>query len=242
MHNCLSPPPDTHFSACAQFSLTLHFSYFRFAPLSSSQPHTPFWPFSKSLYLHLQRKVLSNSLWPYGLHAAHQSTLSFTISQSLLKLISVESVMLFYHLILCCPLLLLLSIFPSIRVFSSESALSSMWPKCWSFNFSNSPSNEYSGLISLRIDWLGLLAVQGTLKSLLQHTIQKHQFFGAQSSWSSFHICIWLLEKPQVWLYGFLLAKWCPHLLEKMGAIRLKFPQLAHWDRDNHLPTKSSFS
>ena len=182
MHNCLSPPPDTHFSACAQFSLTLHFSYFRFAPLSSSQPHTPFWPFSKSLYLHLQRKVLSNSLWPYGLHAAHQSTLSFTISQSLLKLISVESVMLFYHLILCCPLLLLLSIFPSIRVFSSESALSIMWPKCWSFNFSNSPSNEYSGLISLRIDWLGLLAVHG-----LSRVFSSTQFKNINSSVLSLH-------------------------------------------------------
>ena len=83
------------------------------------------------------------------------------------------------HLILCRPLLLLPSIFPSIRVFSNESVLRIRWPKYWSFSFSISPSNEYSGLISLRMDWLDLLAVQGTLKSLLQHHSSKHQFFGA---------------------------------------------------------------
>ena len=101
--------------------------------------------------------------------AAHQATLSITNSQSLLKLMSIESVMPSNHLILCHPLLYLPSIFPSIRVFSSKSALGIRWPKYWSFSFSNSPSNEYSGLISFRIDWLDLLAVQGTLKSLLQH-------------------------------------------------------------------------
>ena len=101
--------------------------------------------------------------------AAHQVSLSFTISQSLLRFMSIESVMPSNHLIFCHPFLLL-SVFLSIRVFfSSESALCIMWPKCWSFSFSISPSNEYSGLISFRIDWLDLLAVQGTLKSLLQH-------------------------------------------------------------------------
>ena len=89
------------------------------------------------------------------------------------------------------------SIFPSIRVFSSESALYIRWPKYWSFNFSISPSNEHSGLISLRMDWLDLLAVQGTLKSLPHTTVQKHQFFGTQlSSQSNSHIHTWLLEKP----------------------------------------------
>ena len=92
------------------------------------------------------------------------------------------------------PLLLLPSIFLSIRVFSDESALCIRWPKYWSFSFSISPSSEYSGLISFRIDWFDLLAVQGTFKSLLQHHIQKHQSFNIQSSlWSSPHICIWLL-------------------------------------------------
>ena len=105
--------------------------------------------------------------------AAHQSSLWFTISQSLLKLMSIESVIPSNHLILCCPLLLLPSIFPSIRVFSNESVLLIRWPKYWSFSFNISPSNEYSGLISFRMDWLDLLAVQGTLKSLLQHHSSK---------------------------------------------------------------------
>ena len=105
--------------------------------------------------------------------AARQASLSFTISQSLLKLISIESVMPSNHLILCHPLLLLPSIFPSIRVFSNESAVGIRWPKYWNFSFSISPSNEYPGLISLRIDWLDLLAVQGTLKSVLQHHSSK---------------------------------------------------------------------
>ena len=101
--------------------------------------------------------------------AARQSSLSITNSQSLLKLMSIELVMLFNHLILCHPLLLLPSIFPRIRVFSSESVLHIRWPKYQSFSFSISPSSEYSGLISFRIDCLDLLAVQGTLKNLLQH-------------------------------------------------------------------------
>ena len=100
--------------------------------------------------------------------AACQASLSFAFSQSLLNLLSIESVMLSHHLILCCSLLLLPSIFSSIRVFSNELALPIRWPKYWSFSFNISPSNEYSGLISFRIDWLDLLGVQGTLKSLLQ--------------------------------------------------------------------------
>ena len=104
--------------------------------------------------------------------ATCQASLSITSSRSLLKLTSIESATPSNHLILCCPLLLPPSVFPSIRVFS-ESVLHIRWPKYWSFSFSISPSNEYSGLISLRIDWLDLLAVQGTLKSCLQHHISK---------------------------------------------------------------------
>ena len=97
-----------------------------------------------------------------------QASLSSTISQSLLNLMSIESVMPSNHLILCRPLLLLPSIFPSVRVFSNESVLRIRWPKYWSFSFSISPSSEYSGLISFQIDWFDLLAVQGTLKNLVQ--------------------------------------------------------------------------
>ena len=105
--------------------------------------------------------------------AACQASLSITNSWSLLKLMYIELVMPSNHHILCLPLFLLLSIFPSIRVFSNESILCIRWPKYWSFSFSSSPSNEYSGLISFRMDWLDLLAVQGTLKSLLQHHSSK---------------------------------------------------------------------
>ena len=105
--------------------------------------------------------------------AARQASLSFTIAQSLLKVMSIESVMPFNHLILCRPLILLHSIFPSIRVFSNESALHIRWPKYWSFSFSISPSSEYLGLISFRMDWFALLAVPGTLRSLLQHHSSK---------------------------------------------------------------------
>jgi len=105
--------------------------------------------------------------------AACQASLSITNSQSLLKVMSIELVMPSNYLILCCPLLLLPSIFPSIRIFSNESVLCIRWPKYWSFSFSISPSNEYSRLIFFRIDWLDLLAVQGTLKSLLQHASSK---------------------------------------------------------------------
>ena len=116
------------------------------------------------------RSVVSNSVTPWT--AASQASVSINTSRSLLKLTSLELVMPFNHLILCRPLLLLPSIFPSIRVFSKESVLHIKWPKYWNFSFSNSPSNEYSELISFRIDWFDL-AVQGTLKSLLQHHSSK---------------------------------------------------------------------
>ena len=114
--------------------------------------------------------VMSDSLTPWT--AARQTSLSITL-WSLLKFLSVKAVMPSNHLIFCHPLLLLLSIFPSIRVLSNESVLCIRWPKYWSFSFSISPSNEYSGLISFRTDWLDLLAIQGTLKSLLQHHSSK---------------------------------------------------------------------
>ena len=112
-------------------------------------------------------------LFATPLTAAYQASLSITDSWSLLKLMSIELVMPFNHLILCHPLLLLPPILPSIRIFSNESVLHTRWPKYWSFSFSISPSNKYSGLISFRIDWFDLLAVQGTLKNLLQHHSSK---------------------------------------------------------------------
>ena len=114
--------------------------------------------------------------------AACQASLSITNSWSLLKSMFIELVMPSNHLILCCPLLLLPSVFASIRVFSYESALPIRWLKHWSFSFSINPSNEYLGLISFRMDWLDLLPVQGTLKSIPQPHSSKHQFFGSQLS------------------------------------------------------------
>ena len=135
--------------------------------------------------------VVSYSLWPHGLQ--HTRLLSFIISQSLLKLMSIELVMPSNCLILCRPLLLLPSVFSSIRVFSNESVLCIKWPNYWSFSFSISPSN--SGLISFRIDWFDLLEVQGT-QNFSNTTVQKQQFFGAEPSlWSNSHIHTCLLEK-----------------------------------------------
>ena len=116
--------------------------------------------------------VMSNSLQPHGLQNTRLPCPS-THSQSMIKLRSIELVMPSNHLILCHPLLLLPSIFPSIRVFSNESVLCIRWPKYWSFSFNISPSNEHSGLISFRMDWMDLVSVQGTLKSLLQHHTTK---------------------------------------------------------------------
>ena len=116
---------------------------------------------------------------------------SFTISQSLLKLMSIESVVPSSHLVLRCPLLLLPSIFPSINVFSNESTLHIKWPKYWSFSFSISLSSEYSGLISFRIYLFDLLVIQGTLKVFSNTTVRKHQLFGVQPSlWFDSHICV----------------------------------------------------
>ena len=131
--------------------------------------------------------VVSDFVTPWT--AAHQASPYITNSRSLLKLMSTELVMPPNHLMFCRPLFLLPSIFPSIRVFSNESVLRIMWPQYWSFSFSICPSDEYSGLVSFRMDWFDLLAVQGTLKSLLQHhTVQKHQFFGTHPSlWSNSH-------------------------------------------------------
>ena len=140
--------------------------------------------------------------------AARQASLSITNSQSLPKLMSIESLMPSNHLILCCPLLFPSSIFPNIRVFSNESALCIRWSKYWSFSFNISPSNEHPGLISFRIDWLDLLEVQGLSRVFSNTTVQKHQFFCAQLSLqSNSHIHTWLLEKPQPWLDGPLLTK-----------------------------------
>ena len=132
------------------------------------------WKENYVLFTWNQWKLLSHvQLFATPWTAAHQASLSITNSQSLLKLMSMELVMPSNHLILCHPLLLLPSVFPSIRVFSNRSVLCIRWPKYWSFNFSISPSNEYSGLIFFRRDLLDLLAVQGTLKNLLQHHSSK---------------------------------------------------------------------
>ena len=145
--------------------------------------------------VHFSHSVMSDSVTPWI--AACQASLSITNSWSLLKPMSVETVMPSNHLILCHALLLLPPIRPSIRVFSNESTLLIRWPKYWSFSFSISPSNEHPGLIAFRMDCLDLLAVQGTLRVFSNIIVQKHQFFGAQlSSQPSSHICTWPLEKP----------------------------------------------
>ena len=146
--------------------------------------------------------------------AAHQASLSFTISWSLLKLMSIKSVMPSNPLFLCCTLVLLPSVFPSIRVFSNKWAVCIRWPKCWSFSFSISPSNEYSGLISFRIDCFDLLAAQQTLKSLLQHHNSK-----ASILWHSAFFMIQLLHpyvttgRSIALIIWTLVAKWCPCFL-----------------------------
>ena len=140
------------------------------------------------------RPVVSNSLRRHGLQ--HNRLPDPSQSPGVFSLMSIESVISSNHLFLCCPLLLLPSIFPSIKVFSNESALCIRWPKYWSFSFNISPSNEYSGLISFRMDWFDLLAVQGTLKGLSSSTDESHQFFGTQPFLlSSSHIRTRLLEK-----------------------------------------------
>ena len=143
-----------------------------------------------------------------------------TISWSLLKFMSMESVMLSNHLMLCCPLLLLPSIFPSIRVFSNELALPIKWPKYWSFSFSISPSNEYLGLTSFRIDWSDLLAVQGTLKSLLQH----HSLKASILWWVAFFVF-----QPLCLNHCYCsVSQSCPSLCDPMDCSTPGFPVLHH--------------
>ena len=163
--------------------------------LLGEKTHFQFYLLTKMKYVQFSCSVVSNSviLWT----AACQASLSITNSWSLLKLMSIESVMPSNHLILCHPLLFLPSILLRIRVFSNESDFCIRWPKDWSFSFNISPSNEYPGLIFFRMDWLDLLAVQGTLKSLLQHHSSKASILRTQlSSQSNSYIHTWPLEKP----------------------------------------------
>ena len=141
------------------------------------------------------RSVLSDSSWPNGPQQTITS-LSITNSRRLLKLISIELVMPSNHLTLCCHLLLLPSIFPSIRVFSNESILCMRWPKYWSFSFNINPSNEHSGLISFRMACLDSLAVQRTLKSFIQHHSSKASVLWHSAFFIILNIHTWLLEKP----------------------------------------------
>ena len=151
--------------------------------------------------------------------AACQASLAFTISQSLLKLMTIGSVMPFNHLLLCRPFLLLPSIFPSIRVFSNELVLRIRWPKDWSFSFSINPFSEYSGLISFRIDWFHLFAVQGTLKSLLQHHSLKASvlwcsaFFMVQLSYPYMSTGKTIALTVWTFIYGVCLLICCQGLL-----------------------------
>ena len=162
------------------------------------------WKKSMSYLLMFSRSVESDSAIPRT--AACQASLSITISQSFRKLLSIESVMPSNHLILCRSVLLLPSIFPSIRVFSNESSLHIRWPKYWSFSFTISLSNEYSGLISFRVDWLDLLVAQGSLKSLLQH----HSSKALIVQHSSFFTLAWKIP----WMEE-------PGGLQSMGSLRV---------------------
>ena len=183
--------------------------------------------------------MLNNiQLFPTPWTAAHQASLSFTISWSLLKLMSIELVMSSNHLILCHPLLLLPSIFPSIRVFSNESHLHIRWPKYWSFSFNISPSNEHPGLISFRIDWLDLLTVEGTLKSLLQHhsskpSILRHSaFFIVQLSHPYMHTEIQISS-----LHDFLFKSF-----ENCYLLLANYPHPLDHRKNKRIPEKTSTS
>ena len=167
-----SLPPSCSFFSC---SLFLHFSYS--FPISLPCFHV-YWMKSPITFQFSSVQLLSH-VWLFVTPwtAARQASLSITNSWSLLRLMSIQSVMLSNHLILCHPLLLLPSIFPSMRVFPNESVLWIRWPKYWSFSFNINPSNKHPGLISFRMDWLDLLAVQGTVKSLLQHHSSKASIF-----------------------------------------------------------------
>ena len=160
--------------------------------LPLSHQGNPFWHLSVQLLSHVRLLSDMKGAWT----AAHQASLSITNSQSLPKLMSIELVMPSNHLILCHPHLLLPSIFPSIKVFSKESVLHIRWPKYWTFSFSISPFNEFSGPISFRIDWFDLLAVQGTLKSLLQYHSSKASILGC----SAFFIVQLLTSIHDYWI------------------------------------------
>ena len=166
----------------------------------------------------LSRVQLFSTSWT----AACQASLSIANSQSLHKLMSIESVMPSNHLILCSPLLLPPSVFTSIRVFSNESVLGIRWPKYWSFNFNISPSNEYSGMISFRIDWLDLLAAQGTLKSFLQHHSSKASILRHSVHFSSVQLlsCVQLFATP--WTVG------CQASLSITNSAQLSFNSHIH--------------
>ena len=177
-----------------EFGINLHFHLvvpmvvalrFLISSWLSANSQRPFTCPSHISSVHLLSRVrLHATPWT----AECQASLSIPNFQSLLKLMSVKSVMPFYHLILCCPLLLLSSVFQSIRVFSHESVPHIRWPKYWRFSFSFSPSNEYSGLISFTIDWFHLLAAKGLSRVFVNTTVQKFQFFGAQLPlWSNSH-------------------------------------------------------
>ena len=177
------------------FSLSdLHHSVWQFLGPSMSLQMALFHSYFSSVQS-LSLVQLSATPWI----AARQASLSITNSRSLLKPMSIESVMPSNHLILCCPLLFLPPIPPSIRVFSNESTLCMRWPKYWSFSFSISPSNEHPGRISFRMDWVDLFAVQGTLKSLLQHHSSKASIFRCSSFFTvklSHHSYLWLSNIP----------------------------------------------
>ena len=178
-------------------------------------------PFLKLCFVVIVR--LPSHVWRFATPrtGAHQASLSLTISWKLPKLMSIESVMPSNHLILCRPILLIPSIFPSIRVFSNELVVHIRWPKYWSFSFSISPSNEYSRLISFRINWLDLLAVQGTLKGLLQHhnlkasILQCSVFFTVQVS----HPCMICTKKSQTFVRNVMFL-----LFNVLSSFVISFP------------------
>ena len=164
---------------------TRHLCEKQVTPLPISFPYSPISDFRFSSVQSLSHAKFFETPWT----AAHQASLSITNSRSLFKLMSIKLMMTSNHLFLCHPLLLLPSIFPSIRIFSNESALCIRWPKYCSFSFSISPSNEYSGLISFRIDWFDLLASKGLSRVFSNTTVQKHQVFRAQPFlWFNSHI------------------------------------------------------
>ena len=171
-------------------------SFFMTLSLLILMTHTSIYLFLVVVQL-LSHDWLFASLWT----TASQAPLSSTISWNWLKFMYIESMMLFSHLILCSPLLLLPPIIPNIGAFSNESAFCMTWPEYWSFSFSLNPSNKYSRLISFRVGWLISLQSKGLSRIFSSTTIQKYQFFSTQPSlWSNSHICIWLLEKPYHWL------------------------------------------